>query len=195
MSVGWFRGGSGLQNKLSWAKNRRFLWIALVLAAILAVAVFFGIRRPHIIATADGDGIYVKNVGETAGRISRVNLFWYWESQVGYIVDLPPVSQTVPPGRDSQLPIAPLPGPGSVVEGTGPFFMRMVVHYQMPGIPVFRYRSVLYFRHDPRDQKWVVVAEIPAKYRSLGSMGRGNVEMIKLNEKNRLLDKNSLRLD
>ncbi len=163
-------------------KNRRFFWIVLVLGAILSTAVFFGVRRPHIIATGDENGIYVKNVGETTGRIFRVDLFWYWESQVGYIVDLPPVSQTVPPGRTSQLPIPPLPGPGSIVEGTGPFFMRMVVHYQMPGIPVFRYRSVLYFRQPPRNQNWVVVDEIPAKYRSLGSMGRGNVEMIKLNQ-------------
>ena len=167
-------------------KDRRYYVIGSVLVIVLAIALYFGIRRPHIVTIRDEYGIEIRNRGDLRAYIFRVEIFWYWESQVGFLTDIPPVRQYVPPtGQRRQLDIPDIPAPDRVLGGRPTCFMRIVIHYQIPGVPLFRYRTVAYFEYDRKAKTWSMIDTMPARYRSLGNMGRGDVEMIKIGEEMR----------
>lgn len=160
----------------------RLLAIGLTVLVAAAVIGHFGIRRPRIQVTRDASGIYLTNTGASIAEVVRVDAFWYWKSKVGYLVDMPDIAQEVPP-QDGQadaqkLAMPDIPRPTEICGNLAPCFMRMVVHYRRPHIPIFRYRLNAYFRFDDEDMVWRLIERMPARYRSMGNMGRGDVEMI-----------------
>ena len=167
-------------------KKPHYIMAGLILVILLGIAVYFGIHRPRVVPVPDGAGIRVANEGRLSARIFRVDTFWYWESQVGFIADFPPVNQLVPPAQGAErLDIPEIPAPDRVLTRVltdgGPYFMKIVIRYEIPHIVIFRYRTNIYFRYDRENQKWLMIDTIPARYRSLGNLGRGDVEIIELN--------------
>jgi len=160
----------------------RLLFIGLTVLVVVAVLGYFGMRRPRLQVSANTSGIHLTNEGASVAEVFRVDTFWYWESKVGYLTDMPDVVEQVPPANehaDSQGTVIPdIPSPTAVCGELAPCFMRMVIHYDAPHIPIFRYRAIAYFRFDQFGQEWRVVDNMPARYRSLGNLGRGDVEMI-----------------
>lgn len=59
--------------------------------------------------------------------------------------------------------------------------MKLEVHYRIPGIPIFRYITPLYFEYDADRKIWTATENIPAKHRSLGKLATGNIGKIELN--------------
>lgn len=160
-------------------KKRRVL--SLILILVLAPLGYVTYFRPVIVMAPSRPGIYVKNDGRSDGLIHRVDAFWYWSGKVALVSDLPGISQQLAPGEAPvRLQIPDLPGPVEKADPRGPWYMKLVVRYRIPGIPVFRYNALLYYRFDRKHGEWTPIESIPPKYRALGKMGMGDVGSIEL---------------
>jgi|GEM_PF-2150153 len=169
------------RNKVGRFKKPRYVVAGLVLVVLVGIAVYFGIRRPQIVPVPGGPGVRIANEGRMDARIFRVDMFWYWGSEVGFITDIPPVTQHVKPtGNAERLDIPKIPAPDRMLGSGRSHFMKIAIRYQIPGIPIFRYRTIAYFRYDREKRRWLLIDTIPTRYRSLGNLGRGDVKMIEL---------------
>ncbi len=152
-----------------------------VLAVFLGALGYFAISRPRIAMGPDQQGIYVVNRGDMNGLISRVDGFWYWAGQVGFLVNMPDIRQEVRSGdKPVRLEIPQVPSPVGVVVHREPCYMKLIICYHIPGIPVFKYKVDFYFKYDLKQDLWISRKSIPAGFRALGSMGIGNVEQIEV---------------
>ena len=152
-----------------------------VLLLFLALLGYFAIVRPVIVVVPGLPDIYVKNTGKTNALIYRVDGFWYWGGKVSLLGNLPAIRHLVEPGTGPvRLQIPHIPGPGGEIAHEGPWYMKLIVRYGIPGIPVFRYTTTLYFEFDLARKTWTSVDAIPPKYRALGNVGMGNVGKIEL---------------
>ena len=120
-------------------------------------------------------------MGRLEAVIFRVDGFWYWGGQVAMLANMPHIRQRVSklgaPVR-LQIPNMPLPPEYGIREKN--CFMKLVIRYSIPGIPVFRFATRLYFEHDEKQKIWAATKQIPPKHRALGSLTIGNVGKIEL---------------
>jgi len=165
--------------------NRRLgIWGGCVLVVVVLLLGYSAAQRPVVVVVPGPPGISVKNTGSLEALIYRVDGFWFWGGKVAMLSNMPSIHQQVEPRTDPvRLQIPPIHGPDGDVAREGPWYMRLVVHYGMPHIPVFRYTTVLHFEFDSTHQRWTSVEVIPPKYRALGSLGLGNVGKIELDLK------------
>jgi len=174
-----------LKRKRSSPNRRWTVFSGLVLLVVLVVLGNLAVLRPVILMDTDQAGIHVKNAGSMDALIHRVDGFWYWASRLALLANMPSVHQRVGSGAGPvrlQIPEIPTPDEQMVQQfiQQDPFYMKLVVRYRIPGIPMFRYTTPLYFKYDPTLKIWVATKSIPAKYRSLGSFAVGNIEEIAL---------------
>jgi hypothetical protein len=152
-----------------------------VLLLVLTLLGFFAVVRPVIVMEPEGPSVDVKNEGGMTALIYKVDGFWYWGGQVAFLGNMPSIHQrveaTATPVR-LQVPDIPAPS-GKIAQGV-PCYMKLVVRYGIPGIPIFRYTAVSHFEFDPCRQMWVQRKSIPPEYRSLGNLAMGNVGRIEL---------------
>ncbi|OEU45708.1 MAG: hypothetical protein BBJ60_05880 [Desulfobacterales bacterium S7086C20] len=160
--------------------DRKQIFLAgCVLAVFLGALGYFGVSRPRIAMVSDKQGIYIVNRGDMNGLISRVEGFWYWAGQVGFLANMPDIRQEVRPGdKPVRLEIPRVPSPVGVVVHQKPCYMKLIICYHIPGIPVFKYKVNFYFKYDFNQDSWISSKNIPAEFRAFGSMGRGNVKRI-----------------
>ena len=152
-----------------------------ILLLALVVFGYFAVARPVVVVVHGRTGISVKNTGRMDAFIYRVDGFWYWAGQVAFLSNMPAVLQQVESGAAPvRLQIPDIPGPEGEVAQQGPWYMKLVVRYRIPGIPIFRYRTLSYFEFDPARQAWAPTEDIPAKHRALGKLGIGDVGKIEL---------------
>jgi len=164
--------------KKYWILGGSLLLLVLVLLGYSAA------QRPIIVMVPGIKDISVKNIGSLDALIYRIDGFWFWNGKVAMLKNIPSIHQRVASGMDPvRLKIPPIPGPEGDMIREGPWYMRLVVHYGMPGIPVLRYTTLLHFEFNSTRKAWALVEAIPAKYRALGSLGLGNVGKIELDLK------------
>ena len=155
-----------------------------LLFLVLVLLAYSGTQRPVIVVAPGFPYISVRNTGSLDALIYRVDGFWFWGGKVAMIANIPSIHQQVQPRMDPvRLQIPFIHGPQGEMAREGPWYMRLVVHYGMPRIPVLRYTTLLHFEFDSTDQIWTSVEAIPPKYRALGSLGLGNVGKIELDLK------------
>lgn len=151
---------------------------------LLLVLIFFGyfaVARPVIVRVPDLPGISVNNKGGMNALIYRVDGFWFWAGQVAFLSNLPAICQQVETGAAPVgLQVPDIPAPTGKIAQQGPWYMKLAVRYRIPGIPIFRYTTLLFFKFDPKRETWAGTKTIPPKYRSLGNLGMGNVGKIEL---------------
>jgi hypothetical protein len=58
--------------------------------------------------------------------------------------------------------------------------MKLALRYKIPGIPIFRYTTPLYFEYDTNSKLWTTTKSIPPKYRALGKIAIGDIGEIQL---------------
>jgi len=161
-------------------------WIlaGALLLLVLVLLAYSGAQRPVLVVAPGLPGISVKNTGPLDALIYRVDGFWFWGGKVAMLSNMPSIHQEVEPRTDPvRLQIPLIHGPQGEMAREGPWYMRLVVHYGIPRIPVLRYTAVLHFEFDSPHQRWTSVEAIPPKYRALGSLGLGNVGKIELDLK------------
>ena len=172
---------TGLKEKL---RNVSKGWMILggcILLIILILLGYSAVFRPVIDIAPGRPGIYVKNNGRMDALIYRVDGFWFWAGEVALLDNLPAIHQSVEPGTAPvRLQVPDIPSPVEKLGQEGPWYMKLAVRYGIPGIPVFRYATLLYFRYDRDRQTWTATKTIPPRYRALGNLGIGNVGMIEL---------------
>jgi hypothetical protein len=121
------------------------------------------------------------NEGKLDGLINRVDGFLFWKDQIAYIGNMPEVQQTVHKGTTPEvLQIGEMPPVDVLGERSERYYLKLVVRYQIPGIPVFRYTSLLYLEYDQARHCWEQAETIPGRYRSFGRVGTGDVNVIRL---------------
>ena len=161
--------------------KRRWIVGSLILTAVLVVLGYFAAVRPQIVMAPHLPGISVENRGGKDALIYRVDGFWYWAGQVAFLNNMPAVRQQVKSGAVPvrlRIPDIPVPGRESALEG--PWYMKLVIRYKMAHNPIFRFTTQVYFKLDPKGRQWTLTDTIPAKYRSLGKLGMGDVGKIDL---------------
>ena len=152
-----------------------------ILLIVLVGLGYFGVLRPVIVMDTDQAGIYVKNKGGMDALIYKVDGFWYWAGQVALLANMPGIHQRVGPGVASvRLDIPDIPLFGEEVTQQSRCYMKLAVRYRIPGIPIFRYTTPLYFEYDFSRKIWAATKSIPPKYRSLGNLAIGNIGTIEL---------------
>ena len=172
---------SYLREKLGKLDKKRAVLGGSVLLCVAAVLGYFGFSRPLIVRVPGPSGIYVKNNGAMDAFIHKVDVFWYWAGQVAVVVNLPEIHQRVERrAGPARLHVPDIPAPTGKIAQQGPCFMKFALHYRIPGIPIFRYIALFYFKYDPHRNAWAATKSIPAKYRSLGNLAVGNVGKIEL---------------
>ena len=177
-----------MNQEVDYPKNKRSRlnkkWAIIGGFALFLILVGLGslaVIRPVIVMDTNRSGIHIKNTGGMDALIYRVDGFWYWAGQVAFLANMPGIHQRVGPGVGSvRLQIPDIPSPDEQAAQQIPVYMKLVVRYGMPGIPVFRYRRLLYFEYNPRLKTWATTQSIPPKYRALGGLTTGNVGQIKL---------------
>ncbi|MDY6952203.1 MAG: hypothetical protein SWE60_11870 [Thermodesulfobacteriota bacterium] len=148
---------------------------------VLVLLGYSAVQRPVIVMASGPTGMSVQNTGSSDALIYRVDGFWFWGGKVAMLRRIPSINQQVEPGMDPvRLQIPPIPGPQEEMGREGPWYMRLVIHYGIPHLPVLRYTTLLHFEFDATGQKWASVEAIPPKHRALGSLGLGNVGKIDL---------------
>ncbi|UCG80857.1 MAG: hypothetical protein JSV60_00830 [Desulfobacterales bacterium] len=168
------------QEKLS---NLNRKWAVLGGCCLLVVFVGLGYLAVHRPVILDGDrvGIYVKNTGSIDALIHKVNGFWYWAGQVALLANMPGIHQRVKAGSGPvKLQIPDIPLPGKQILDQRACYMKLAVRYRIPGVPIFRYTTPLYFVYDPSQKIWTSAKSIPPKYRALGKVPLGNIDEIEL---------------
>ena len=152
-----------------------------ILLLVLVILGYFRISRPVIIIVPDCAGIHVRNQGAMNAVIYKVDTFWYWAGQVALLGNMPEIHQRVESeATPVRLQVPDIPGPAGGIQQREHCYMKLAVRYRIPGVPVFRYTTLLYFKYDPDRESWISTKSIPAKYRSLGSLGVGNVGKLEL---------------
>jgi hypothetical protein len=173
--------GGVMSDEIKYHNKKRLVLAGFVLLFVLTSLGSFAHFRPRIVMAPDQPGIYVKNRGRLDAVIHKVDAFWYWAGQVAFLSDMPPIRQQVAAEEGPvRLRVPNLPAPLEKTEPRGPWYMKLAVRYRVPGIPVFRYTSRLYFEFEPKHQEWISIKSIPPKYRALGRIGMGDVEKIEL---------------
>lgn len=154
--------------------------LALVLLAGLG---YFYIVRPSLVLAPAGAEVFVKNTGKTQATVYQVEAFWYFDNQVFLLRGLPEIQKKIP-GRSepTRLGLAPFPSPIGAMGEQGPCFMKVVVFYYRPGLPLLRYRALFHFEYDWRHDEWIPVEEIPPKFRALGNVAVGDIGRIDLRQ-------------
>jgi hypothetical protein len=146
---------------------------------VLALLGYSAIQRPVIVLVPGGEGISVRNTGSSTALIYRVDGFWYWGGEIAMLSNLPSIRQRVESKGDPvRLKIPAIPGPERSMAQA--LYMRLVLRYGMPHIPIFRYMTTLHFEFDFSRRTWLFVEAIPPKYRALGDLGLGNVGSVEL---------------
>jgi hypothetical protein len=161
-------------------RNRAILG-GCILLVLLAGLGSFRVFRPVIVMDTDKAGIYVRNRGDMDALIYRVDGLWYWAGQVALLANIPSIRQRVRPAATSvrlQIPDIPIRSEQAIQKNA--CYMKLLVRYRIPGIPIFRYTTPLYFKCHPNRKTWDAVKHIPAKHRSLGNLAVGNVGKIEL---------------
>lgn len=162
------------------SQNRVILGGCILLVFLVGLA-YFGISRPIIVMDTDRAGIYVTNKGDMDALIHKVDGFWYWAGQVAFLANMPGIHQRVrPAAAPVRLQIPDIPIRSEQGTQKNACYMKLVVRYRIPGVPIFRYSTPLYFRYDPNRKKWAVTKSIPPEYRSLGKLATGNIGEIEL---------------
>ena len=170
------------KDKLNKLNQKHAIWGGCILLAVLVGLGYFWISRPVIIMDAGQAGIHVKNNGGMDALIHKIDGFWYWAGRVALLTNMPGIRQRVGAGTAPvRLQIPDMPIPGKQATQTSACFMKLEVHYRIPGIPIFRYTTLLYFKYDPNRKIWAVTESIPPKHRSLGNLATGNIGKIELN--------------
>ena len=167
--------------KLGNLNRKRAILCACVLLPILVGLGYFRVFRPVILVDTDQVEINVKNTGGMDAIIYKVDGFWYWAGQVALLANMPGIHQQVGAGAGPvRLGIPDIPVPSEQATQQSVFYMKLAVRYRIPGIPIFRYTTPLYFKYDPVHKMWAATKSIPPKYRSLGKLTMGNVGKIEL---------------
>ncbi len=161
--------------------RKQLFLIGCLLAVLLGILGYFGVSRPQIAMVSNKPDIYVVNRGDMNGLICRVDGFWYWAGRVGFLANMPDIRQEIISGDEpSRLKIPQVPSPVGVVVHNKPCYMKLIIRYQIPGIPIFKYKVNFYFKYDLKKDLWISSKNIPAGFRAFGSLGRGNVERIEV---------------
>ena len=161
--------------------RKRILLGAAVLLIVLGGLAYAASLRPIVVLDSHQGGVYVINDGATDALVNRVDGFWYYGGKVAMLANIPAIRQRIEAGQNRvKLDIPKIPPPHEQGLQFSPCFMKLVVRYGMPGIPIFRYAESLHFRYDSGQEAWAYVKSIPPKYRSLGKLAMGNVGKIKL---------------
>jgi len=180
MGVGSVMSGEGKYLTGNPGKKRLFL-TAFILVLVLTPLGYLVLFRPVIAIAPGPPGIYIKNKGRMDALIHKVDVFWYWAGEVAFLSDMPPMRQKVVPGEVAvRLQIPNLPGLEEKTGPKGPWYMKLAVRYCIPGIPIFRFTTFLYFEFDQKHRKWTPITSIPPRYRALGKVGMGDVGKIEL---------------
>jgi hypothetical protein len=165
-------------------KNLNRKWAILggcILVVLLVGLGYFGAYRPVIVMDTDQAGIYIKNKGGMDALVYKVDGFWYWAGQVALLANMPGIHQRVGPGAAPvRLQIPDIPIFGGQATQESPCYMKLAVRYRIPGIPIFRYTTPLYFEYDLNRKIWAATKTIPPRYRSLGNLAIGNIGEIEL---------------
>jgi hypothetical protein len=166
-------------NKLN--KNRAIVGGCILLVVLVGLG-YLGISRPVIVMDIDqADGVYVKNNGGMDALIYKVDGFWYWAGQVALLANMPDIHQRVGSGAAPvKLQIPDIPIFDKQAAQQGACYMKLAVRYMIPGIPIFRYTTPLYFEYAPDLKVWTATKGIPPKYRALGNLAVGNIGKIEL---------------
>jgi len=169
------------KEKLKNLNQKQAICGGCILLLVLVGLGYFGIFRPVIVMDTDQPGIYVKNKGGMDALIYKVDGFWYWAGQVALLANMPAIHQRVGPGAATvrlQIPDIPTPDEQSTQQGV--LYMKLALRYKIPGIPLFRYTTPLYFEYDTNSKLWTTTKSIPPKYRALGNIAIGNIGEIEL---------------
>lgn len=162
-------------------KNRVILLGSILLVVVVGLG-YFRVSRPVIVMdTGQANGVYVKNDGGMDALVYKVDGFWYWAGQVALLANLPDIHQRVGPGTVPvrlQIPDIPIPTERAFQQRA--CYMKLAVRYTIPGIPIFRYTTPLYFRYAPSLRVWTPTKSVPPKYRALGNLALGNIGKIEL---------------
>jgi hypothetical protein len=183
MSIGFHpETFSYLKDKL---RNLNKKWIVIGGLVVFLILVGLGssaVLRPVVVLDTDETRVFVRNTGGVDALIHKVDGFWYWAGNVAFIANMPDVHQEVSPGAHPvRLDIPDIPIPEKHATQRQPFYMKLVVRYIIPGMPIFRYTEPLFFKYDSDLNGWATTENIPVKYRSLGSLTVGDVQPIELN--------------
>ena len=171
-----------IKDKLKNLNHKHAIWGGCFLLVVLVGLGYFWISRPIIVMDAGQAGIQVKNNGGMDALIHKINGFWYWAGRVALLTNMPDIRQRVEPGTAPvRLQIPDMPIPGKQATETTACFMKLEVHYRIPGMPIFRYTTPLYFEYDAESKIWAATETIPVKHRSLGKLTVGNIGKVKLN--------------
>lgn len=170
------------KDKLKNLNQKHAIWGGCILLAVLVGLGYFWVSRPVIVMDAGQAGIHVKNNGGMDALIYKVDGFWYWAGQVALVANMPCIHQRVRPVAASvKLQIPDIPIHSEQATEKNACYMKLAVRYRIPGIPIFRYTTPLYFKYDPNGKIWATTKSIPPKYRSLGNLAIGNIGKIELN--------------
>ena len=170
------------KDKLKNLKKKHAIWGVSILLTVLVGLGYFWISRPVIVMDASQKGIHVLNNGGMDALIHKIDGFWYWAGRVALLNNIPEIRQRIGPGTAPvRLLIPDIPIPNKKTTYTSACFMKLEVHYRIPGIPIFRYTTPLYFEYDADRKIWTATETIPVKHRSLGKLTIGNIGKIELN--------------
>jgi hypothetical protein len=170
------------RQKLKNLDRKRAILCGCILLVVLVGLGYFGVSKPVIVMDTDQAGIHVKNKGSMDALIYKVDGFWYWAGQVALLANMPEIHQRVGRGATPvrlQIPDIPISDEQAIQQG--PCYMKLAVRYRIPGIPIFRYTTPLYFEYDQNRKTWRATKNIPPRYRSLGNLAVGNIRKIELN--------------
>lgn len=161
--------------------RKQILWSLLVLLVVAFTLAYFKLVRPTVDLMFRSPDVFAVNSGKADALINRIDGFLFSNGEIAYIGNMPRIQQRVSVGEDSKvLQMGAMPAIETVGLRGEPWYLKLAVRYQIPGIPIFRYTSLLYLEIRQGSFSWQQVDSIPARYRALGSAGVGDVHVIKL---------------
>jgi hypothetical protein len=156
----------------------------IVLSFCVGILLYFAIMRPRLAFTVHNGSLLVENLGKTSAAVHQVDVFFYHSEQIFFIENMPDIRQIIMPGNTPspfQIPVIRYPLDRD--QKKEPTYMKMSIRYYIPGIPVFRYTTLLYLKYNREQALWNLVKLIPGKYRALGKAVKGDIEFINLDLK------------
>jgi len=170
------------KKKPTWYARRKTIYGGLVLVVGTICLSVLAFLKPVITMDPDHPGIHVTNEGRLEASIHRVDGFWYGAGQVAMLANIPPIQQVVHKEAGSvRLQIPDMPSPDGYGIHQGACYMKLVIRYTIPGVPIFRFTTPLYFIFDEKQQEWISTGSIPPEHRALGNLAVGNVDKVDLN--------------